>query len=397
MAILVFNSGSSSLKLRLYTTANGQALSLQARGAIVGIGAQAAWHWQTRGETGQGRVDAPGHREAAAWVLKRLREESTPAVAAVGHRIVHGGDSFTDPVLLTADTIARIDTLTALAPLHNPPALEVIHACRGEFGDKVPMVAVFDTAFHATVPDAARCYALPETWVRTYGIRRYGFHGIAHRSMYERYLATGDHAAASARVITFQLGNGCSVCAVRNGRSVDTSMGYTPIEGLIMATRSGDVDPGALARLAAEGVGAAELDERLNRDSGLLALSGATGDMRELLALEAQGHAGARLAVAAFCYRARKYLGAYLAALGGADAILFGGGIGEHAPQIRERICADMEWCGVRLDAAANAAAVGTERRISPKNARPQIRVIAVDEEALIARDALALVASRSG
>lgn len=306
---------------------------------------------------------------------------------AIGHRVVHGGDEFTRPARLSDEVIARIDALRTLAPLHNPLALEVIRACRESFGDKIPMVAVFDTAFHAAMPEAARRYAVPEDWVRTYRIRRFGFHGLAHRSMYERFRRLRAEAAAGARVISLQLGNGCSATAIRDGVSIETSMGYTPIEGLIMSTRSGDVDPGVLVTLAAAGVSATELETQLNDASGLLGLSGASGDMRELLALEAQNHPGARLALEAFCHRARKYLGAYLALLGGADAVLFGGGIGEHAPTIRSRICAGMEWCGLRLDAAANAATVGAERCISAGGATLAAYVIAVDEEILIARD----------
>jgi acetate kinase len=308
-------------------------------------------------------------------------------VSAIGHRVVHGGDVYTEPTRITGDVIAGIEALSTLAPLHNPLALDVIHACREFFHNAVPMVAVFDTAFHAHMPAAARCYAVPADWARAYGIRRYGFHGLAHRSMVERFRRLSGDSPPNPRVITLQLGHGCSVAAIRGGESIDTSMGYTPLEGLVMATRSGDVDPGALIRLAAEGVGAAELDARLNRESGLLALSGVSGDMQALLTLEAEGHDGARLAIEVFCLRARKYLGAYMALLGGADAVLFGGGIGEHAASIRERICASMQWSGLRLDSRANASAVGTERRISTNDSRPVAYAIRVDEEALIAQD----------
>lgn len=393
MGILVFNTGSSTLKFRFYRVDSDGALHAVIRGAVDRLGERAAWTWQIDGSGSHGEMDAPGHGAAAQWVLGRLRESSAPAIEAIGHRIVHGGEMFTRPTLLGADVVAGIDNLRAVAPLHNPPALEVIRACREALGSALPMAAVFDTAFHATMPAAARSYALPPDWVRAHGIRRYGFHGLAHRSMYERFQALTGGAAAGSRVVTLQLGNGCSAAAIRDGVSIDTSMGYTPLEGLIMATRCGDVDPGAIVRLVAAGTGAAQLDDRLNNESGLRALSGASGDMRTLLALEAQGHAGARLAIEAFCLRARKYLGAYLAALGGADAVLFGGGIGEHAPPIRERICASMKWCGLRLDIRANAAAVGVERRISADGSTPAVYAISVDEEILIARDTLSLIA----
>jgi acetate kinase len=393
MAILVFNSGSSSLKCKIYAPGNNGSLQPLAQGSVTDFGTSACWTWRAEQDEQSGHADVRGHGDAARWVLQRLRDQGA-AITAVGHRVVHGGDEFRQPTLLTPATIARIDALRTLAPLHNPHALDVIGACRETFGDAVPMVAVFDTAFFADLPEPARAYALPRAWVRSHGIRRYGFHGLAHRYMYARYRALHAPARAELRVITFQLGNGCSVSAIRDGAPVDTSMGYTPLEGLIMATRPGDVDPGVLVRLITGGMSAAEIDTGLNREAGLLALSGESGDMRTLLAREADGHAGARRAVAAFCQRARKYLGAYLAVLGGAEAIIFGGGIGEHAPTIRARICADMEWCGLRLDAEANVAAAGTEARISAAASTVQIHVVTVDEEHLIARDTVAALSS---
>lgn len=389
--ILVFNSGSSSLKFKIYRERADGELESFTQGALTHLGRTAQWTWREEEKSEHGYAELADHSDAARFVLERLHASGLAATLdAVGHRVVHGGDLFRAPVALDDETLARLHTVTDLAPLHNPLALQVIGACRGVLGTRVPMVAVFDTAFHAALPEPAREYALPSHWVRAYRIRRYGFHGLAHRSMYERYRAlTG---ASSARVVSFQLGNGCSACAIRDGRSVETSMGYTPTEGLIMSTRSGDVDPGVLIRLSAEGVTAADLEEGLNRAGGLLALSDETDDMQRLLALEEQGHPGARRSIAAFCHRARKYLGAYLAVLGGADAVLFGGGIGEHAPAIRARITADMAWCGLQLDATANAAAGGTDALISPRTAKPAVYVIAVDEEMVIARDTRSLL-----
>ena len=391
MAILVFNSGSSSLKFRLYAVDAGGDLRAVAGGGVTDFGAQARWSWQENDDEVSGRTDLRSHHAATQWVLRRLQSGSPP-IAAIGHRVVHGGDAFTEPTRITDEVVAGIDALRALAPLHNPLALDVIRGCREFFRDAVPMVAVFDTAFHATLPAAARCYALPQDWVRAYGIRRYGFHGLAHRSMIERLRLLSADSSPNPRVIALQLGHGCSVAAIRDGQSIDTSMGYTPLEGLVMATRCGDLDPGALIRLVGGGVSATELEERLNHESGLLALSGASGDMRTLLALEAQGHAGAALAIEAFCLRARKYLGAYMALLGGADAVLFGGGIGEHAPSIRKRICAGMQWSGLQLDARANAAATGVERCLSTNGTKPAVYTIRVDEEILIARDTVGLL-----
>lgn len=396
MTLLVFNSGSSSLKFRTYRRTANDTFQPDIAGAITRIGRHASWRWKTPQLETEGHADLADHAQAAGWVLTRLRAEKTaPPIEAVGHRVVHGGETFTTPALLTAENLVQLEAISSLAPLHNPLALQVIHLCRNTLGAQLPMVAVFDTAFHATLPAAARAYALPRAWAEALGIRRYGFHGLAHRYLYERYRQI-THDASHHRLITFQLGNGCSVCAIHNGRSVDTSMGYTPIEGLIMSTRSGDTDPGALVRIVASGVSAAELEEGLNRSSGLLALSGETSDMRKLLQLETQGHAGAGLAVEAFCHRARKYLGAYLAILGGADAILFGGGIGENSPTIRARIGAGMEWCGLQLDANANEGAVGAEARISSADSPVAAHVINVDEELLIARDTAALLSARA-
>jgi acetate kinase len=250
----------------------------------------------------------------------------------------------------------------------------------------MPMVAVFDTAFHATLPQHAFTYALPQDLAVRHRIRRYGFHGIAHQYMLERYCRITGTPAERASIITLQLGNGCSAAAIRNGQSVDTSMGFTPLEGLVMGTRSGDIDPGIVGYLAEkEGLDAAAVERLLNRESGLLGISGRWSDMRDLLAAE-EWDDGARLAVQVFCYRVRKYIGAYLAVLGGAQAVVFGGGIGENAPSVRAMICAGMEWCGLRVDPERNASHVGTEGRISVDGAAIAALVVAVDEAALIAR-----------
>jgi acetate kinase len=262
-------------------------------------------------------------------------------------------------------------------------------AVRAAFRD-VPAVAVFDTAFFRALPEHARVYAIPASWRERFGIERYGFHGIAHEYLSGRVAALAGHAPR--RVLSLQLGQGCSIAALADGRPVETSMGFTPLEGLVMGTRPGDLDAGAVLHLARHGVDVQALDEGLNRASGLLALSGATDDMRELLALEAQGHAGAGLAIAAFCHRLCKYIGAYAAVLGGVDAIAFGGGIGEHAPGIRARICRRLEWLGVEFDEAANARAIGTEATLSTARSRVAVLCIPVREEEIIARAALAVL-----
>jgi len=341
------------------------------------------------------------HRQAVEWLFARWVElaaaggDKDPAslVDAVGHRVVHGGDRFSAPVLIDSDLVAEIDSLGELAPLHNPACLAGIRASREVLGTQTPMVAVFDTAFHQDMPERARRYALPAELAERHGIQRYGFHGIAHASMLAGYLQASGTPRAETRVITLQLGNGCSAAAIDRGRSVDTSMGFTPLEGLVMGTRSGDLDPSIVSYLCErEGTEPADVERWLNEASGLLGLSGHSNDMRDLLqAVTQQQHQPSMLAIDLFCYRAKKYLGAYLAALGGADAIVFGGGIGERAPEIREAICRDMGWCGLVLDAQRNEAVAGLKpgqaARISIDGADIDAYVVATDEESWIARE----------
>lgn len=393
--ILVFNSGSSSLKFQLVAGLDASQCLL--RGILRDFGEQASCEWIYRGSSERLSVAAEDHAAAAGLVFELL-EQITDAgqsllkgISAIGHRIVHGGEMFFEPTLLSNETLTTLEALSPLAPLHNPPALAVISACRERLPG-IPQVAVFDTAFFHGLPEFACRYALPAEWSEGQGIRRYGFHGLAHRYMAECFAELCDRDVAKSRLITLQLGHGCSVAAIRDGKPLETSMGFTPLEGLIMATRPGDLDAGiVLHLLERDQVSPGQLNDGLNRRAGLLGLSGVSADMRELLALEAEGHSGAQLAISAFCHRARKYIGAYLAVLGGADAIIFGGGIGEHAADIRARICAGMEWCGLVLDEQANRSAVGTQACISTRNSHPAVYVIPVDEELLVARDTLNL------
>jgi acetate kinase len=288
--------------------------------------------------------------------------------------------------------MAALAALNDLAPLHNPPALSAIRACRAALGPTLPMVAAFDTAFHQTLPDYAAFYALPHDLSERHGIRRYGFHGLAHRYVALRYAELTGTPPHQVTIITLHLGNGCSACAIRDGASVDTSMGFTPLEGLVMGTRAGDVDPTVMRYLMhKEGVSVDEVETWLNTRSGLLGVSGESNDMRQLL-VQADRNPRARLAIELFCYRARKYVGAYLAALGGATALVFSGGIGEHSSAIRAKICQGMQWCGIELDAAQNASIQGREGRVSAAAARVQVHVIPSDEEILIARDTAGLL-----
>jgi acetate kinase len=401
--VLALNCGSSSLKFQVFArdpgTPPGGTRRL-ARGLVGRLGSDATVTFQAEGRSAiRERVSVPDHEAAVRRVLGWLAAGGAPEargairVDAVGHRVVHGGARFTEPVLIDTDVLDAIEALEALAPLHNAPSLEGIRAARGALGPDVPMVAAFDTAFHAGMPEHAYRYAIPHELAVKHGIRRSGFHGLAYRSVLARYAELAGIPRARATIVALHLGNGCSAAAIKDGRSIDTSMGLTPLEGLVMGTRSGDVDPSLIGHLArGEGVPAREVERWLNERSGLLGLSGRSRDMRDLLALEREDPR-ARLAVEVFCHRARKYLGAYLATLGGADAVVFSGGIGEHAPEVRARICAGMEWTGLVLDPSRNAGVVGQEGRLSPEGTRCPAYVIPADEERVIAQDVVDLLA----
>ena len=393
MNVLAINCGSSTLKFRLLALEDGE--RRLGGGIVKRIGADSVLSIEAADhEPSEAPIEAADHAEATARVLAWLDARGllgAGGVDAVGHRVVHGGERFSEPTLIDDDVVAGIDALSSLAPLHNRPALAAIRAVGHELGPSVPSVATFDTAFHRTLPDRSGRYAIDSELAERHRIRRYGFHGLAHRYMSERYAALTGRPVEDVTLVTLQLGNGCSATAIERGRSVDTSMGFTPLEGLMMGTRSGDVDPSLAGFLAErESVAVAEAESWLNRRSGLLGVSGRSGDMRELLEAERASDARASLAVDMYCYRVRKYVGAYLAALGGADAVVFGGGIGENAVAVRERVCAGMEWCGLVLDGARNAAARGIEAPIHARGSRIEAHVIPVDEEIVIARDAAA-------
>lgn len=405
MQVLVLNSGSSSIKFRLVEVVEEPKGLLTARpallqGAVKGIGSIASFELmgQTVGRSTT-TLEIQDHAHALRVLLDRLTS-SLDKIEAVGHRVVHGGDQYVQSTLITMQVENGIDALSELAPLHNPSCLAGIRGARTAFGPSLPMVAVFDTAFHQTMPDVAKQYALPGELVERHRIRRYGFHGIAHASLADGYAAYTGHPSEEMRLITLQLGNGCSVTAIAQGRSVETSMGFTPLEGLVMGTRSGDVDASIVGYLSdRERVEVAEVERWLNEQSGLLGLSGRSNDMRELLrSADQEQDRRAEFAIDLFCYRARKYLGAYLAVLGGADAVVFGGGIGENAPEIRERICRNMEWCGLELSCDRNRATAGLAQgraaQISTDGSRVGAYVVAADEETWIARETVRCVRS---
>ncbi len=396
MKVLAVNCGSSTLKFQLFDIESaGRTVQREqklASGIIDRIGGQGEVRFSGSGDAGLREAAAvTDHGEAIrrvlAW-LDSLKMISSSNLAAIGHRVVHGGHHFKGPALINDEVIGAIEAISQLAPLHNAPALSVIRTTRNVLGTEIPQVASFDTSFHATLTEEASTYAIPLELTRKYHIRRYGFHGLAHRYMTERYAAITGMAPEKTKLITLQLGNGCSATAACGGRSIDTSMGFTPLEGLLMGTRSGDLDPSIVSFLAQqEKVAAGEVESWLNTRSGLLGVSGRSRDMRELLQAEHEGDDRARRAVEMFCYRVRKYIGAYTAVLNGIDGIVFGGGIGENSPEVRKRICRGMDWCGLVLDDKRNAATTGTETRISAGHSRVSVYVVTVDEGMIITRD----------
>jgi acetate kinase len=402
MQVLVINSGSSSIKFRLVDVVEedggvpGRPALLQ--GAIKGIGGNASFEvTEQDAHRSTTTLEIRDHAQALRVLFDRLAG-SLGTIEAVGHRVVHGGEQYVEPTLITEQVEAGIDTLSELAPLHNPACLAGIRGAKAVLGSRIPMVAVFDTSFHQTMPDVAKRYAISMELADGHHIRRYGFHGIAHASLANGYASYTGNPLEQVRLITLQLGNGCSITAIAQGKSVDTSMGFTPLEGLVMGTRSGDVDASIVSYLSErEKVEAAEVEQWLNERSGLLGLSGRSNDMRELLRLaEEKKDKRAEFAINLFCYRVRKYLGAYIAVLGGADAIVFGGGIGENAPEIRDRACRNMEWCGLKLNPDRNRAAVGlapgSAAKISTEDSRLAAYVVAADEETWIAKETVRCV-----
>jgi acetate kinase len=397
--VLAINCGSSTLKFSLLEGGvDGANYQRLASGVVDDIGGQGGVRFSVDGGRElQRKAVVSDHGEAARLALGWLSDIGLlrQGLDGVGHRIVHGGSYFSEPVLIDDRVVSIIESIGHLALLHNGPALEAVRAARQVIPRSVPQVAVFDTAFFASIPEFASRYAIPFELVDKYHIRRYGFHGLAHRYMVERYSAITATPMDKTRLITMQLGSGCSATAVSGGRPVDTSMGFTPLEGLMMSTRSGDIDPSLVGFLARrEGVDVSEVEDWLNTRSGLLGVSGRSGDMRELL--KAEEDKRAMLAMEMFCYRVRKYLGSYLAVLGGANGIIFGGGIGENSPEVRASICSGMEWCGLTLDEERNRAAVGVEARISSDQARMEAYVIPVDEGIIIARETVRYLSDKT-
>jgi acetate kinase len=390
MKVLVLNCGSSSIKYQLFDM---PCRTLLAKGMVERIGeAQAAMIHQEDGQKQQQAIKAADHEQAMAAILGKLmhaeggKRSNEESIGAVGHRVVHGGEAFTGSVLINDDVIASIEKTAQLAPLHNPPNLTGIRAAMHALPD-APQIACFDTAFHATIPEVAYMYALPREIYEKHGVRRYGFHGTSHRYVARRAAEILGRHKYEINCITCHLGNGCSMAAVRDGHSVDTSMGLTPLEGLVMGTRCGDIDPAIIFHLAQNGYDLKTLNDLCNKKSGVLGVSGCSNDMRTLVEEAGRGNQRAQLAIDIFCYRVKKYIGAYYAALGHLDAVVFTGGIGENAAIVREKACEGLEELGIKLDPARNNQASHEARRIDLQAGRIAVLVIPTDEEGVIAAD----------
>ena len=407
MNVLVLNVGSSSLKFQIIATDLERIKEYKderlCKGEVERIGGEAIVTLQAHDATSR-KSTAPLRDIPAALdhVARYIASDdsgipeikSTGDIHAVGHRVVHGGELFSESALIDDKVLKGIEDCIDLAPLHNPGNLQGISAARQLFGKDKPQVAVFDTAFHHTIPEQAYLYAVPYHLYRRHRIRRYGFHGTSHRYVAFRYRVLRGRTREQTNIITLHLGNGCSATAIKEGKSVDTSMGMTPLEGLVMGTRSGDLDPAIVSFVQAkEGLSPSEVETLLNKQSGLLGVSGLTNDMRGLLA-ESNEHDDrrVRLAIELFCYRARKYIGAFLSGMGGADAIVFTGGIGENAPEIRARICDGLQWAGLMVDAQKNEQTIGKEGLISADESKLQAYAIPTNEELLIARDTVRVI-----
>ncbi|HSB61951.1 MAG TPA: acetate kinase [Vicinamibacteria bacterium] len=405
MKVLVLNCGSSSVKFQLVETDEASARAgtdrALAKGLVENIGGTAVIRYEPQGrkpvkETGE----VLEHQIAVERCLALLSHPETGVIgdrreiAAVGHRVVHGGERFKASVRIDDEVLEGIEECFEMAPLHNPANVRGYRAAHGVLPD-VPHVAVFDTSFHQSMPVHAYLYGLPYVLYQRHGLRRYGFHGTSHRFVSRRLaeLLGRWPDDPDLRLVTCHLGNGCSVAAIRGGRSVDTSMGFTPLEGLVMGTRSGDVDPAALLHIMGrEELGPAEVNTMLNKHAGLLGISGVSNDMRALLQAEAAGHERARTAVDVFCYRLRKYIAAYVGVLGGVDGLAFAAGIGENAPLVRQRAMEGLEAMGLALDPSRNDAVRGVEGEVSPPGSRARVFVIPTNEELLIARDTFCIV-----
>ncbi|MCK9180725.1 MAG: acetate kinase [Bacteroides sp.] len=392
MKILVLNCGSSSIKYKLFEMDSREVI---AQGGIEKIGLKGSFLKLKRpnGESAILEEDIAEHTKGIKFVLDTLTSpeygclSSLDEITAVGHRIVHGGEKFNASVLITDEVIKEVEECSDLAPLHNPANLKGVHTITKVL-PKVPQVAVFDTAFHQTMPNYAFMYAIPYDLYEKYGIRRYGFHGTSHRYVAKRVCDILEVDANNKKIITCHVGNGGSITAVKNGKSIDTSMGLTPVEGLMMGTRSGDIDAGVLTFLMdKENLDSQGVSDLVNKKSGLKGVSGVSSDMRELDAAIEKGNENAKLAQEMYFYRVTKYIGAYVAAMGGVDVIVFTGGVGENHIRFRSSVCEKLAYLGVKIDEAVNQKTRGDEAIITSDDSKVKVVVVPTDEEFMIASD----------
>lgn len=396
MNVLVLNCGSSSVKYKLFQMPEGKVL---AQGGVEKLGLSDSF-LKLKLPSGEKVVlekDMPEHTVAIDFILKTITGseygciKSLSEIDAVGHRLVHGGDKFSESVVITDAVVESVKQCIDLAPLHNPSTLKGVAAVT-ELIPGVPQVGVFDTAFPQTMPQRAFMYALPYEYYEKYGVRRYGFHGTSHRFVSKRACEFLGLDYNKARIITAHIGNGASMCAIKEGKCIDTTMGLTPTEGLMMGTRVGDVDPGALVFIGEkEGLSMAQLSEVINKKSGVLGVSGVSSDMREIEEAISQGNERAKLALEMYDYRIKKYVGAFTAAMGGLDLLIFTGGVGENQTTTRKYVCEDMQYMGIEIDKTLNAKIHGDEALLSTKESKVKVVVIPTDEELMIALDTVAL------
>ncbi|NLI88979.1 MAG: acetate kinase [Epulopiscium sp.] len=396
MKVLVINCGSSSLKYQLLDMENENLIAI-GNCERIGIDGSFIKHTTTGQDAVKVEVAIPDHKVAFEQVIDKLTNGDTKCIddmgeiAAVGHRVVHGGEKFSSSTIITEEVKAAIDECSQLAPLHNPPNLIGINACQ-ELMPGVPMVATFDTAFHQTMPKKAYTYAIPNKYYEKYGTRKYGFHGTSHKFVASRVASMLDKPIEDTKIIVCHLGNGASICAVDGGKSVETSMGFTPLAGLVMGTRSGDIDPAIITFLMEkENLSAADIDKMLNKESGVLALSGISSDFREIEDGLDAGDEICRMTMDVFQHRLISYIGSYAAIMNGVDAIAFTAGLGENNITMREEVCRDLSWLGVKIDKDKNNCR-GKECDFSADDAKVRTMVIPTNEELMIARDVVELL-----
>lgn len=399
MKVLVLNCGSSSIKYQLINMVDSK-WDVLAKGGVEKVGLKGSFlkHEKTSGEKVLLEGEILDHQTGIDYILGVLSSERHGCISelneidAVGHRVVHGGEMFNSSVFITEEVIQKMEECIELAPLHNPPNLKGISAISSLLPD-VPQVGVFDTAFHQTMPKHAYMYALPQALYKKYGIRRYGFHGTSHRFVSERACEILDRDFNTQKIISCHLGNGASVAAIQNGESVDTSMGFTPIEGLMMGTRCGDLDVGAVTFIMdKETIGTRSASTLFNKHSGMLGVTGISSDMREIEDAAKNGDDNANLGLKMYSYRIKKYVGAYAAAMGGVDIIIFTGGIGENGDIVRSGVCEGLEFLGVDINESKNKGLRGEEKDISSSGSRARIMVVPTNEELVIAQDTKEIV-----